>query len=53
METYKSMFMKLDTGSHPLDHDLKFNSVSSDFRDLDLFVNWVESENLDYIDIRS
>jgi hypothetical protein len=35
METYKSKFMKLDTGSHPLDHDLICNRVSSDFRDLE------------------
>lgn len=49
METFKSKFIKMENGSHPLDHDLEY-CQNCNFRDLDLFAEWVDSENLDYLD---
>ena len=53
METYNSRFMKFDTGSHPLDHDLELKSLSQNFNDLNLFANWIKSEDLDYFDLQN
>jgi hypothetical protein len=53
METYKSIFLKIEKGSHPLDHDLMLNKNNNEYRDLKLFTNWVESDNVDYFDLNS
>ena len=53
METYKSNFLKIEKGSHPLDHDLMLNKNNNEYRDLKLFTNWVESDNVDYFDLNS
>ncbi len=52
METYKSKFLKLLSGSHPLDHDLVVNNKTH-FEDLKYFADWVDSDNIDYFDVES
>ena len=53
METYVSKFLKINTGSHPLDHDLVLNKNNQDYKDLKQFSNWVDSNNVDYFDVNS
>ena len=53
METYVSKFLKINTGSHPLDHDLVLNKNNLDYNDLKQFSNWVDSNNVDYFDVNS